>query len=356
MAEDVAADLIFPRSGPWKVSGSNRTYDWIGPDSTLPGAGFVFAMFDRFIPFTKLITQIRRFFGKDDIDGTTTVTLSDCTRILEARGMKLERAGNVFVGQRDIEGTIHKMRLSAISDTEMIETWTFSIGDMTKQMTPQQIADVAQAGVDVKDLKNILFEKDAHMVWKFQGDASEDYEWLPDCLEAIKRANFTQKAYRDGYADPDLLALAVAQGWDYDNFTEAVYHRGQLKAAAEYGEVDELSSLISDVASSLAKTHGAVGEYETSGSTDTSGNVTISPGLNPIKQASADAHEAVHVGQVEELRENWEPGGEYATEDEAVEAAFKDPKVAAKWEPDAYQAGIDVYQEFIDAATLDELP
>lgn len=349
-------ELVFPRSGTWQVRGSDRQYNWIGPRSTLPGAGFVFAAFDRFIPFTRFITWIRKLFGQDDIDGTTTVALSDCTRLLEARGMVLERKGNEFIGKRNIEGTIHEMRLRAISDTEMIETWTFSIGDATAQMTPEQLADVQAAGVSVDSLKNILMERDPRLVWTFQGDPSTDYEWLPDCVEAIRRSIFTQRAYRDAYADPDMLALALGQGWDYDNLTEAVYHRGQLATAAEFGEIDELSRYISDVANALAKTHDMQGVYETAGATDTSGTVTIPPGYDPIKQASIAAHEAVHVDQVEEFRNNWQPGGEYATVEEAIDAKFKDPRTAAEWEPDAYQAGIDVYQEFLDAASLDELP
>lgn len=349
-------EAVFPRSGPWNVRGSNRSYDWIGPRSTIPGAGNVFAAFDSVLPFTKFITWIRKLFGQDDMDGTTSVVLSDCTRYLETRGLVLERFGNEFVVKRDIEGTIHEMRLRAISDTEMIETWKFSIGDASAQMTPAQLADVQAAGVPEKALKNILLEKDAHMLWTFQGDASADYEWLADCIEVIRRSVFTQRAYRDAYADPDLLALALGQGWDYDNFTEAVYHRGQLASAAELGEVDQLSSHISNVASALAKTHDAQGVYESAGSTDTSGNVSVPENYHPIKNASIAAHEAVHVDQVKEFREQWQPGGEYATVDEAIKAKFEDARTAAEWEPDAYQAGIDVYQEFLDAATLDELP
>jgi len=352
----VEEELVFPRTGIWKVQGSNRTYDWIGPRSTIPGAGFVFAAFDRFFPFTRFIRWIRKMFGRDDMDGTTTVKLSDCTRLLEARGMVLERTGNEFVCKRDIEGTIHEMRLRAVSDTEMIETWTFSIGDAAAQMNPEQLAQIQDAGIDPAALRNILLEKDARLVWTFQGDPSADYEWLADCVETIRRAIVTQRAYRDAYADPDTLALALGQGWDYDNFTEAVYHRGQLAAAAEFGEMDQLSQYISDVANSLAKTHDMEGVYETAGSTDTSGTVQIPPGLNPVKAAASEAHEAVHVQQVEEFRQNWQPGGEYATADEAVEVKFQDPRTAAEWEPDAYQAGIDVYQEFLDAASLDELP
>ncbi len=349
-------ELVFPRSGTWRVRGSNRTYDWIGPRSTIPGAGNMFAVFDRYLPFTRFITWLRKLFGKDDMDGAATVKLSDCSRLLETRGMVLERTGNEFVVERDIEGTIHEMRLKAISDTEMIETWTFSLGDATAEMTPEQIVEVQQAGVSIDSLKDILLERDAHMVWTYQGDPTTDYEWLPDCIEAIRRSIFTQRAYRDAYADPDLLALAIGQGWDYDNLTEAVYHRGQLAAAAEFGEVDELSRHISDVASALAKTHDSQGVYETAGSTDTSGTVAISPGYDPIKQASIEAHEAVHVEQVAEFRQNWQPDGQNATVEEAIVAKFKDPETAAEWEPDAYQAGIDVYQEFLDAASLDELP
>ncbi|NND03302.1 MAG: hypothetical protein HKN91_11000 [Acidimicrobiia bacterium] len=352
----MAEEMIFPRSGTWKIRGSNREYNWIGPRSTLPGAGNVFALFDRFLPFTKFITWIRRMFGNDDMDGTMTVKLSDCSRILEARGMVLERQGNDFVGKRNIEGTIHEMRLATISDTEMVETWKFSIEDATATMTPEQLADVQLAGVDIADLKGILLERDAHMVWTFQGDVTAEYDWLPDCIEAVRRSIVSQSAYRDAYADPDLLALAIGQGWDYDNFTEAVYHRGQLVLAAEYGEMDELSQHISDVASALAKTHGTEGVYEAAGSTDSSGTVAIPPGYDPIKQASVEAHEAVHVDQVEAFRQNWEPGGDYATVEDAIEAKFKDARTAAEWEPDAYQAGIDIYQEFLDAATLDELP
>lgn len=349
-------ELVFPRSGTWRVRGSNRKYNWIGPRSTIPGAGNVFAAFDRFMPFTRFITWIRKLFGRDDMDGTTTVELSDCTRFLKTRDMVLERNGSEFVAKRDIEGTIHEMRLHAVSDTEMIETWTFSIGDATAQMTPQQVADAQSAGVSIESLKNILLERDAHLVWTFQGDASADYAWLADCVEAIRRSIFTQRAYRDAYADPDMLELALAQGWDYDNFTEAVQHRGRLATAAEYGEVDLLSQHISNVASALAKTHDDEGVYEASGSTDTSGNVSVPENYNPIKRASIDAHEAVHVEQVEEFRQNWRPGGEHATVEEAIAAKFTDPRTAAEWEPDAYQAGIDVYQEFLDAASLDELP
>lgn len=349
-------ELVFPRQGTWKVSGSDRKYNWIGPRSTIPGAGFVFAAFDRFIPFTRFIRWVRKMFGQDDLDGSVTVALSDCTRFLEARGLVLERKGNVWVNKRNIEGTIHEMRLTGISDTEMIETWSFSIGDMTTQMTPEQVTQAQQAGVDLADLKNILLERDPRMVWTFQGDATADYEWLPDCIEAIRRSIFTQRAYREAYADPDLLALAVGQGWDYGNFTEAVWHRGQLATAAEFGEVDQLSQHISNVASALAKTHDMEGVYETSGTTDTSGNVSIPENYNPIKNASIAAHEAVHSEQVDAFRQNWQPDGEYDNVEDAIRAKFEDPRTAAEWEPDAYQAGIDVYQEFLDAATLDELP
>lgn len=349
-------ELVFPRSGTWKVRGSRRKYNWIGPLSTIPGAGAVFALFDRFLPFTRFITWVHKFFGQDKMDGMVTVKLSDCTRYLEARGMVLERFDNEFRVDRIVEGTIHQMRLTAISDTEMVETWRFLIGDVTAQMTPEQLVQAQQAGVDVAGLQNTLLEEDPQITWKFQGDTSADYEWLADCIEAVRRAAFTQAVYRDSYADPEMLELAIAQGWDYANFSEAVQHRGWLATAAEYGEVDRLSGHISDVATALAKTHDDQGVYESAGSTDTSGSVSIPENYDPIKKAAVEAHEAVHTQQVAEFRQNWQPDGVHDTVEEAINAKFKDPRTAAEWEPDAYQAGIDVYQEFLDAATLDELP
>ena len=344
-----------PHAGPWIVSGSDRSYDWIGPNSTMPGAGRMFAAFDRFFPFTRMIRGLRRLFGLggDDMDGPQTLEVKGCGIEIIARGMTLRHdGGNRYVGERDIEGTKHRMELTVLSETEMTERWTFGVGgDAFDGISAEDKAKAAAAGVDLSGLASgLTMESDAPMTWRYTGDPTDYASVLEGCCEAVWLVWLKQRTYADGYGDPDLIAQAVAEGWDYEHLTSVVWLRGkavQAVAAAEpslAGVYDALWPLIERTAKAHAD---GTPVYETAGVTDPSGNITIEVESGPVDMRSILEHELVHVRQIEEFHESWSKDSGYDTPEEAWAAAVNDPDFAGPMEYEAYQGGMGVLEDWL---------
>ena len=174
------ADLLaqVPYPGSWVVTGSDRDYDWIGPRSTLPGLGFVFEAFDRFIPFTRWLRAFRRIIGAggDNMSGAQDLVLVECGMRIEARGMTLKPVGNNrFVGERNIHGTIHRMELTVTSPTEMEERWTWSISSHEAPpgvIEPEALAKAEAQGIDSLWSSRSASSRRASAEWRSATSAS----------------------------------------------------------------------------------------------------------------------------------------------------------------------------------------
>lgn len=356
------ADLLaqVPYPGSWIVTGSERDFDWIGPRSTLPGLGFVFTAFDRFIPFTRWLTAIRRMLGAggDNMSGAMVLDLVECGKSIKTRDMTLKPVGNNrFVGERNIHGTIHRMELTVISPTEMEERWTWSISP--DEAPPGVIDPEARARAEAKGIdlsgRFLMESDDKPMRWKFTGDENAAVEELADCCAAIWLSYLKQTTYRDGYSDETLLAEAKANKWTYDQYTGVVSARGNaVRELAKAHSLQTFHDAMFPFLEALVVAHnGKAPTYETAGSTDSSGNVTVAPGKHAVQKQSILEHEWVHERQVEEFEESWLASeSDYPTSQAEWEAKLRtepDPDYYTTIEVEAYTAGIKVYEDWLRA-------
>jgi len=356
------ADLLaqIPYPGTWVVTGSQREYDWIGPESTVPGLGFVFAAFDRFIPFTKWLRAFRRLIGAggDNMSGPQNLVLVECGRRIETRGMTLKPVGNNrFVGERNIHGTIHRMELTVISPTEMEERWIWSISPEETPpdvIDPDALAEAQALGIDLSG--RLVMESDNRpMRWTFTGDEEAAVEALADCCAAIWLSYLKQTSYRDGYADEALLAEAIANNWTYEQYTGVVSARGHaVRELARAHSLQTFHDAMFPFLEALVIAHnGKAPAFETAGSTDSSGKVTVSKGKHAVQKQSILEHEWVHQRQVEEFEEAWlAEESDHASAKAEWEAKLEsepDPDYYTTIEVEAYTAGIKVYEDWLRA-------
>lgn len=171
---DLLKDI--PLDGTWVISSSERSYDWIGPDSTIPFAGHLFRAFDQYLPFTRMIRFLRKMFGKgsDSLDGSHTLTTLDCGAKLELIGMTFDRKGNTYEAIHNIEGTLHRYRLEVQSEKHLVGSMKFGIGDGAK-IPPESLMQLEDAGIDAQALlSEIHMESDRPFTVEFAGSAEQE--------------------------------------------------------------------------------------------------------------------------------------------------------------------------------------
>lgn len=347
---------MIPLPGSWTASGSDRDYDWIGPDSTIPGAGFVFEMFDRHIPFTALITALRRFLGAgtDSLDGPVELQVADCGQKVVARGIELlPRIHNRFVGTKDLEGMTMRIELVVQSPTVMHEfvTWGMDGRTLRERMPADAQQAASKAGVEL-DLDNgFVMESDEPVVWTFSGDEAAARDALLRCCDSVWLAYLHQVAYLDGFSSDELVATAVEGGWDLERLNSAVSARGKLAVTMIRGDQPLMATLatMGEHIVDLARVHaGHDVDHAVAGNTATDGTVTVTRQRETVVHHGIMEHERVHQRQIEEVEEAWDPDGPFETaEDEWIDLLVNDMDHYAALEVEAYEGGIQPLEDWI---------
>ncbi len=165
-----------PLEGTWTIASSERSYDWIGPDSTIPYLGRVFRAFDQFIPLTRMIRWLRKWYGRntDSLDGSHTLTILECGGQIEFMGMTFDRKGNAYEANHNIGGTLHQYRLEVQSDMQLEGSFTFEIAEGS-HISPEGLTQLKDAGLDPQELlADIHMESDRPFAVTFSGSGEQE--------------------------------------------------------------------------------------------------------------------------------------------------------------------------------------
>ena len=219
---------------------------------------------------------------------------------------------------------------------------------------PDALAEAQALGIDLSG--RLVMESDNRpMRWTFTGDEEAAVEALADCCAAIWLSYLKQTSYRDGYADEALLAEAIANNWTYEQYTGVVSARGHaVRELARAHSLQTFHDAMFPFLEALVIAHnGKAPAFETAGSTDSSGKVTVSKGKHAVQKQSILEHEWVHQRQVEEFEEAWlAEESDHASAKAEWEAKLEsepDPDYYTTIEVEAYTAGIKVYEDWLRA-------
>lgn len=351
---------IVPRAGEWSATGGDRDYDWIGPNSTLPGAGQVFAAFDRYFPFTKWITKVRDFFGAGDDEhyrGPQTVVVGDCGMTLTTRGLTLAWDGTSYTSTQNIEGTLHEMRLEVASPYEMIERWTYSVGantDLPAEMQ-QQVEEAGVAGLFGAPIRMEVHEP---VRWRHTGEETP-VDWIADCCAMMAAARIFVDRVRNAFADDGLYEQVMAENYlltpsaQADAYVDAVWVKSKLDTAAlemvvpgGVAMTEFLAAMDHITFRIFTSEHTGKPAAQVAGSVSSSGQVTVNQQDNELKEALIRYHEEVHVEQRRQLIESMDES-DPALIVQLVDDKFGDPEWFRVAEIEAYESEMAVIDAWL---------